>query len=181
MYYYLCVKQPENEENPFSISANMFITYSFGNTVTNQYVNGRKYAFTLGYIYRTQVKKFIMDENGKRHRIQDVSEYLKPYDFKIDEDAERLIRMKEEKGDTINIYPIKLNTNGRISYECECKTVDKKGILHHNFVVLTFSQADVIRECYRIMRKQDKSTIFWRDFFYDEIRDYNIKHRLGLL
>lgn len=178
MYYYLCVKEPEHKEN---IYVNMFITYSFGNTVTSQYSNGNEFSFSLGYIYRTSVKNIIKDSNGRPHSIEKVSEYLVPYEFKLDEDAIRLITLKSKKGDTIDIHPIKINDNGMVTYECECRTTDKKNILRSYFVILTMSQADVIRECYRIVRKRDNSTMFWRDFFNKEIRDYNMAKRMKMM
>ena len=181
MYYYLCVKEQEKNENPYSISANMFITYTFGNTVTNQYVSERQYEFSLGYIYRTSVKNIIKDSNGRPHSIEKVSEYLRPYEFKLDEDAERLIKLKKEKGDYIDIHPIKVNENGLVTYECECRTTDKKNILRSYVVILTMPQADVIRECYRIVRKRDNNTMFWRNFFNKEIRDYNMAKRMGMI
>ena len=163
--------------------ANMFITYSFGdNTISKQfYANEREYEFSLGYIYRTSVPNFIKDENGTRHPIEKVSEYLKPYNFELDEDAIRLIKNKKAKGDKVILSPLKLHEDGRITYECECSTTDKKGILCKNFVVLTMSQAEVITECYRILRKRDKRTSFWREFFTREIREYNRKKKMGLI
>lgn len=96
MYYYLCVKEQEKDIN--SPYANMFITYSFGNTVANQYLSGREFEFSLGYIYRTSQKNIIKDSNGRPHSIEKVSEYLVPYEFKLDEDAIRLITLKTKKG-----------------------------------------------------------------------------------
>ena len=42
-------------------------------------------------------------------------------------------------------------------------------------------QADVIRECYRIVRKRDNNTQFWRNFFNKEIRDYNMAKRMKMI
>jgi hypothetical protein len=179
MYYYLCVKEPEHKEN---IYVNMFITYSFGNsTLSQQSYNGNEFSFSLGYIYRTSVKNIIKDSNGRPYSIEKVSEYLRPYEFKLDEDAVRLITLKSKKGDTIKIHPIKVNDNGMVTYECECRTTDKKNILRSYFVMLTMPQADVIRECYRIVRKLDNNTMFWRNFFNKEIRDYNMAKRMGMI
>jgi hypothetical protein len=178
MYYYLCVKEPEQKENNY---VNMFVAYSFGNTVTSQYINGNEFSFSLGYIYRTSQKYIIRDSNGRPHSIEKVSEYLVPYEFKLDDDAMRLILLKSKKGDTIDIHPIKVNDNGMVTYECKCRTTDKKNILRSYFVALTMSQADVIRECYRIVRKRDNSTMFWRDFFNKEIRDYNMAKRMKMM
>ena len=179
MYYYLCVKEPEQKENYY---VNMFITYSFGNsTLSQKSYNGNELSFSLGYIYRTSVKNIIKDSNGRPHSIEKVSEYLVPYEFKLDDDAMRLILLKSKKGDTIDIHPIKVNDNGMVTYECECRTTDKKNILRSYFVILTMSQADVIRECYRIVRKRDKNTEFWRDFFKKEIRDYNMAKRMKMM
>ena len=178
MYYYLCVKEQEQNENNH---ANMFITYSFGNTVTNQYSTGREFEFSLGYIYRTSLKNIIKDSNGVFHSIETVSEYLVQYEFKLDDDAMRLILLKSKKGDTIDIHPRKVNDNGMVTYECECRTTDKKNILRNYFVILTMSQADVIRECYRIVRKRGNNTLFWRNFFKKEIRDYNMTKKMEMI
>jgi hypothetical protein len=82
----------------------------------------------------------------------------------LDEDAMRLIELKTNKGDYIEIHPLKVNTNGSVTYQCECRAISKKHHLYQSFVVLTMNQKDVVRECYRLMRKRDKTTECWRHF-----------------
>ena len=132
-------------------------------------------------ILKYSQKNIIKDSNGRPHSIEKVSEYLVPYEFKLDEDAIRLITLKSKKGDTIDIHPIKVNDNGMVTYECECRTTDKKHILRSYFVILTMPQSDVIRECYRIVRKRDNNTQFWRNFFKNKIRDYNMAKKMEMI
>lgn len=180
MYYYLCVKEPEGVDGVYPYSANssnIFITYTFGSD--QMYTSF--YAFSLGYIYKTASPTHIRDNNGTVYKIEDVKEYLHPYDFKLDEDAERLIETKKKKGDDIHIYPLHVHDNGSVTYECNCFTVDKSNRTHQRWTVLTQPQADVIRECYRLLRKEDGNTQFWRRFFKDEIRNSTLRKRLEFM
>lgn len=169
MKYYLCTKEPERKET----NINMFITYTFGDGRV-QNLGGGHYDGTpqiyLGYIYHTTQgsDNYICDDNMTRHKLIALQQYLTPYEFKLDEDAERFIKNKKEKGDWVELRPLKLHEDGSVTYACDCTVTDEHG-RYSNSVVLTMSQADVIKECYRLLRKRDKFTNFWKDIIKKKV------------
>jgi hypothetical protein len=168
MWFYKCVREPVNEE--YTDSTNMFLTYAFNYTITSSdgtYYNSKRLVtlrpkLTLDNIYYTTegMNDSIIDDHGHITKLEEVMEFLEPYEMKIDEQAERIIEAKRKKGDEIIILPRKDNGNC-VSYFISVTCYSKYG---KNINVQTYNPSiyEGLTYLYRNLRKRnDNYSMFY--------------------
>ena len=150
--YYICVREPENK------GRNLFITYAFNGASNFKELENDKFfikspSFSLGYIYHTTSfdKDYILDNNSNTYNLSDVIQYLKPFEFKIDESVQKVL--KKKKGDLIEIIPIKAN-NENVIYAITITTKTKQGTRVISQVIGT-NVYECLLNCYHKLRKSN--------------------------
>lgn len=116
MKYYICIEEPPKAVNEKYEDENLFIQEVFNNYKINSYRDNRLYyfipknqnilAFRKGQIYHTTYSDdYVIDDYGMTHKLIGIRQYLKEYNFELDDETKKLIKTKEKRGDMIVIEP----------------------------------------------------------------------------
>lgn len=171
MKYYICIEEPKLTATKEDV--NLFVNEVFGRN-SNRYFDFHNYGgadfynycsfaektaqckLTKGIIYHTTLYSddHILDDYGNAHKIMEFESCLKEYSFEIDEATKRIIKNKEEKGDTIFIEPLSYNFKEEKAVYCVTVTLNcKKGIEHRTSrTTVGYSISDSIMYCYSYFR-----------------------------
>lgn len=165
--FYLCIKEPERNYQDI----NMFISYTFYNgnlAFTKENNINDKPMFTLGQIYHTVSfnPDYIADANGNTFTLDEVKEYLVPFDFKIDELTKKVLENK--KDDEINISPIMVKDGKETFYSVIVTTYTKNNVR----VAAQTIGNDIyycLKSCYDKLRRRNTN--------YSNYFDLVVRHR----
>lgn len=165
--YFKCIKTPEDKEN----NTNMFISYTFysssnSNGYTTSYSNNSP-LLTLGGIYHTDYNNsnYIFDDASISQKLDDVMQYLEPFEWSIDELSQKVINNKN--GDEINICPMR-QTDKYTSYLITVSTITKSG---RKLITQTFTTSiyNGLIECYRRLRTRNDNYNMFYSLIHEKI------------
>ena len=119
MKYYICIEEPPKAVNKKCEDENLFIKEVFNSYKINYYGDDRFYshslfpknqnilAFRKGQIYHTTSysDEYVIDDYGITHKLIGLRQYLKEYNFELDDETKKVIKTKEKRGDMIVIEP----------------------------------------------------------------------------
>jgi len=173
MKFYKCIKEPEVVN---ANDINMFISYTFysnsniGSNTTSSFYQNNQPRFTLGYIYRTNYFNdgYIVDDSATSRKLDDVMEYLEPYELEIDELSKKIIENK--KDDEIEILPMREDKDffNSVYYFITVSTHAKNGTIA-TVQLYSTSIADGLIECYRRLRTRNSNYSMFRLLIHDRL------------
>lgn len=105
MRYYACIKDFFEEHD--NRDDNLFIQYAFGKKNTEVQFKKFTKKFECGKVYHTPIHsdKYLLDDNGILHNIEDITSHFKEIKIELDEYTKSVITNKTTKGDKIEIEP----------------------------------------------------------------------------
>lgn len=181
--YFICVKEPKTKDKDIDTfidlafnkkKINRLYRYDYTNYNVNLLRNdiynydnvqgyNRRYLFTKGNIYHTTdfSEDYIIDDAGNSHKITiELMECFKKYDFKLDDITNKVVHLKQSKGDTIEIMPFhyRFDTKKTV-YSVKC-SIRLPNNLINTRQTLDYSPLEGIIYCYGCLRELDERTRF---------------------
>lgn len=167
MKYYICIEEPPKAVNEKCEDENLFIQEVFNSyKINNYYGDNRFYYFTpkkqnilelrKGQIYHTTSYSddYVIDDYGMTHKLIGLRQYLKEYNFELDDETKKLIKTKEKRGDTIVIEPFSYSFKlEKVIYNIAVHL----GSAYKSKMTMDYSPFEGIIYCYKCLRRDNQT------------------------